>query len=94
MTYEEIHKALKKKGLTWARAAEAIGCSVTHVMNTCSGRVESARIAKAVAVLIDKNVLEAFPGKPQYAEDKEAKNKALVLEAKAKLKAAGLASAA
>lgn len=93
MTYEEIHKELREKGFTWARATEAMGCSVTHLMNTCSGRVESARIAKAVAVLIDKDVIDVFPGKPQYAEDKAAKNKAIVLEAKAKLKAAGLAAA-
>jgi len=93
MKYSQIHQALKDEGFSWVSVAEALGCSGQHVMNVCSRRVESPRIGKAVALLIDKDVAEVFPDKPRYTEDKKADRKAKISDAKARLIEAGLAAA-
>lgn len=93
MNYEQIHKALKDEGLSWAAVGEASGCTYQHVMNVCSRRVESPRIAKAIALLIHKDVAKVFPDKPRYTEDKKADRQSKVSDAKARLIEAGLAAA-
>ena len=93
MNYNQIHEALKEKGLSWITAAEAIGCTHQHVMNVCSRRAESIRVAKSIAVLIDKNVAQVFPDVPRYQEDKKAARRARLEQARAQLEEAGLVAA-
>jgi len=93
MTYDEIHTSLKGKSLTWGSASEAMGCTSQHLMNVCSRRADSVRIAKAVSLLIGKEVKEVFDDKPKYLIDKKQLREAKVLEASALLKEAGLAAA-
>lgn len=94
MKYKQIHKALKDKGLSWAAVGKALGCSYQHVMNVSARRADSERVAKAVALLIEKDVSEVFPDKPQYwSESKADQKKSRVEKAKALLEEAGLAVA-
>jgi len=93
MTYSDIHKALKGKGLTWAIAAKAMGCSPQHLMSVCARRIDSPRIAKAVSLLIGKEVGKVFDDKPKYLIDKKQAREEKILAATALLKEAGLAAA-
>lgn len=94
MNYKQIHKALEDKGLSWTAVGTALGCSYQHVMNVSARRADSKRVAKAVALLIEKDVSDVFPDKPQYAnESKAEQKKSKVEQAKARLEEAGLAVA-
>lgn len=93
MNYKQIHAALKAEGLTWEDTGQAIGVAYQHVMNVCSRRTESPRVAKAVSVLIHKEVSEVFPDVPRYSQDPELSRQARIDKAKARLAEAGLAEA-
>lgn len=94
MNYKQIHKALKDRGLSWTAVGEALGCSYQHVMNVAARRADSERVAKSISVLIEKDVSEVFPDKPQYTnESKAEQKKSKVEQAKARLEEAGLAVA-
>lgn len=90
MNYKAIHQGLKKKGLTWTMAAEAIGCSPHHVMNISARRAESRPVAAALAALLERDISEVFPDIPRYAEDRKAERRARVEQAKAQLQSAGM----
>jgi hypothetical protein len=94
MNYSEIHAALKAKEWNWPICAKAIGCSTSHLMNVASRRAESKAVAKALSVLIEKEVSEVFPDIPRYQEDMRAKRESKLAEAKARLAEAGLAESA
>lgn len=94
MNYSEIYTALKSEGLSWSYAGKAIGCTPQHVMNVCSRRAESPKVAKSVALLINKNVSDVFPDKPRYQEkDKKEKRASKIADAKSRLAEAGLVAA-
>lgn len=90
MNYEAIHQALKEKGYSWRVAGEAIGCTPQHLMNICARRTESQFVAQALAVLIDKSVVEVFPDIPRYQFNKKTMHDLKVLDAKTRLEKAGL----
>lgn len=92
MKYSEIYKALKDEGLSWADTGKIFACTPQHVMNVCSRRVESPRVAKSISVLINKDVSEVFPDVPRY-QDKEEDRELKISDAKARLVEAGLAVA-
>lgn len=93
MKYEHIHKALKDNGLSWTAVAKALDCSYQHVMNVCARRSESVRVAKAVSLLIEKDVSEVFPDVPSYQSDVKKQNQQTVEKARQKLVQAGLVEA-
>lgn len=83
MNYSEIHDELKENGLSWTIAAEAIGCSPSHLMNVCYRRAGSRKVAVAVSALIHKDVEEVFPDVPRYKKDRNAERKTKLKKAKA-----------
>ena len=85
MIYSAIHRALKNEGLTWAIAAEAIGCSPHHLMNVSARRAESRPAAVALSALIRRDVAEVFPDIPRYQTDQKAERRARVEQAKVQL---------
>lgn len=91
MNYKQIHQALKNQGLSWIAAGEVIGCTHQHIMNVCSRRAESPRVAKSIAVLINKDVADVFPDVPRYQEDHKAERQMILNNAKERLAEAGLA---
>lgn len=94
MKYSEIYKALKNEGLSWTAVGEAIGCTPQHVMNVCSRRVESPKVAKSVSLLIGRDVSDVFSDIPRYQEkDKDEARALKVSDARARLVEAGLAVA-
>ncbi|PHS33409.1 MAG: hypothetical protein COA95_00025 [Methylophaga sp.] len=93
MNYSEIHKALKDEGLTWVMVADSIGCNYSHVINVCARRTDSKKVAKSVALLIDKDICNVFPDKPDYQENKETKKAVIISDARTRLVAAGLVAA-
>ncbi|MDH5184994.1 MAG: hypothetical protein OEX12_14015 [Gammaproteobacteria bacterium] len=90
MDYSAIHQALKDEGLTWAMAAEAIGCSPHHLMNVSARRAESRPAAVALSALIHLDVAVVFPDVPRYQVDQKAARKERLAAAKAQLEEAGL----
>lgn len=90
MNYSAIHQALKDEGLTWAMAAEAIGCTPHHLMNVSARRAESRPAAVAMAALIGRDVAEVFPDIPRYRDDQKAARRARVERAKEQLDSIGL----
>lgn len=94
MDYQEIHQALRDVGLTWASAADAIGCAPSNLMAVAKGATKggakSRPVAHRLALLIDKSVIEIFPAIPEYAEpDPMAMRRASVEAARRRLEAAG-----
>ena len=94
MNYSEIHDELKENGLSWTIAAEAIGCSPSHLMNVCDRRAGSRKVAVAVSALIHKNVETVFPDVPRYTEDRTAERQTKVKKARARLAELALHTAA
>lgn len=94
MNYKQIHQALKAKGLSWLVAGEVIGCTHQHVMNVCARRAESLRVARSIAVLIEKDIAVVFPDIPRYQSDVKTERQAKIDQAKARLAEAGLAESA
>lgn len=92
MNYQEIHQALKARGMTWGVAAEAIGCTLSHLMNVCARRAESPRVGNAVSVLIRKRVADVFPDKPRYQNDPKVQRAERLNEARKQLEKAGWAA--
>ncbi|WP_169697828.1 hypothetical protein [Methylophaga nitratireducenticrescens] len=94
MNYDEIYEALKENDLDWVVAAEAIGCSSSHLMNVCSRRAESKHVATKISLLIGSTVSAVFADKPRYQEpDRKTKRSSKVSDAKALLEKAEMAIA-
>ena len=66
MTHEEIKKALRQKGYTLAMIADALGCSATNVQQVSKRITYSMNVAKAIATVLDKPLLEIFDDVPSY----------------------------
>ena len=94
MNYSEIHDELKENGLSWTIAAEAIGCSPSHLMNVCERRAGSRKVAIAVSALIHRSVETVFPDVPRYKNDPTAERQIQLKKAKARLAELQLSSAA
>lgn len=47
----QVRKDLRRKGWSWRRAAEAVGCSYTHLAHTLTGRRESQPLLKRLSAL-------------------------------------------
>jgi hypothetical protein len=92
VNYHEIHQALKDIGLTWASAAEAIGCAPSNLMMVAKSPVQRSRnVARRLAVLLDRDVAEIFPNIPAYAEaDPMEQRRAQVDAARQRLCEAGI----
>jgi lambda repressor-like predicted transcriptional regulator len=44
-------KLLRKKGWSWRRAAQSLGCSYTHLAHTLTGRRQSRILLRRIAAL-------------------------------------------
>jgi len=91
MTHNEIEKALNDRHFSWRSAAAVIGKSATAVIRVSKRDLDSRAIAMALSTLIDDDVTNVFPDKPNYHSDspKEARKKVIAL-GKKKLQEAGL----
>lgn len=85
MNYVEIHEALKKNGYSWALVASALNCSDSNVMHIAARRGNSVRVARAISAMIGKDVLEVFPDKPFYKNDKAAEREKKLDQAMAQI---------
>ena len=93
MDSQAIHLTLQQSGLTWAAAAEAIGCSPSTLMNIAARRTTSRKLARQLCLLLGRNVAEVFPDIPRYAEPSRAEmHQAMVRAARERLAAAGAPS--
>lgn len=81
MDYSAIHKAIKDAGLTWATAAEAIGCAPSNLMGVAARRGNSRPVAKRLALLINRDITEIFPDVPAYSEPEPADQRRATVEA-------------
>lgn len=91
MKYQDIHSALRREGMNWRVAAEAIGCTSQHLMNVCSRRTESRPTAMRLAIILKNDVTTIFPDVPRYSEpSRKSVHAERVAEARERIAAAGL----
>ncbi|MCU7878331.1 MAG: helix-turn-helix domain-containing protein [Candidatus Thiodiazotropha sp. (ex Lucinoma borealis)] len=66
MNGDQILHFLRAFGLTFTDIAQALGVTPQHVGQVAHRKGDSTRIAKALAIALNKPVEEVFPDRPQY----------------------------
>lgn len=68
MNHSQIKKALKNKGLNFTLIGEALKPPVSgQAISKCAaGKLQSLRIAKAIAAALEKPLTEVFPTDESY----------------------------
>ena len=67
MTHEEIKKALKERGFSFAALAKASNRTHTSLMVVSNRTAKGRPSALIIAAALGKTVTEVFPDIPQYA---------------------------
>jgi lambda repressor-like predicted transcriptional regulator len=67
MTPVEIKIELLKRGISMGDIARTLGCTRQNVQHVVYGRVKSPHIREAIAVAIDKDIVEMWPDVSQAA---------------------------
>jgi hypothetical protein len=67
--------------MTWAIAAEAIGCSPSNLMAVANRKAKSREVAKALATLIGHDVKVVFPDIQSYSKPEPKALRAAAVEA-------------
>lgn len=93
MTHDQIKQALADKGYSLAAAAKTMDRSYLQLYTTTTRKAKSRYVATALAILLDKPVLDVFPEYPEYGEVKVNTAQEVIDKGREKLIDAGLMSA-
>lgn len=90
MEHQNIKAALAVKGYSLKAAAQAMDRSYLQLYNTTKRKAKSKYVAKAISILLDKEVAEVFPDCPEYYENLTEKQNQKIHDGREKLIKAGL----
>jgi hypothetical protein len=90
MDRKDIGISLRQLGLNWSAAAEAIGCSASHLSGVAGRTTTSRTVAEKLCTLIGCSIEEVFPDVPHYhAPTTEERRQEMVARAKQILNSEG-----